>query len=96
MTADTPGGRQIIDWVSPGIAVAIASNGKGVKAAMELGRRAAELVSAPSQIRADSNNLHGPTLYPSTGGSAWRSSSQPRSNFAQTLTPLPTFSQLVE
>jgi len=45
MTTDTAGGKPIVDWVDARIAVAIAGNGKGVKAALEIGRRAASLVA---------------------------------------------------
>ena len=41
MTTDTESGRPVIDWVDSKIAVAIAGNGKGAKAALEIGRRAA-------------------------------------------------------
>jgi sarcosine oxidase len=47
MTTDTASGRPIIDWVDARIAVAIAGNGKGAKAALEIGRRAAALVATP-------------------------------------------------
>jgi hypothetical protein len=47
MTTDSGRGRPIIDWVEPRIAVAIAGNGKGAKAALEIGRRAASWVASP-------------------------------------------------
>jgi glycine/D-amino acid oxidase-like deaminating enzyme len=43
-STDSRTGRPIIEWVDESIAVAIAGNGKGVKAALEIGRRAATLV----------------------------------------------------
>ena len=47
MTTDTESGRPIIDWVDSRIAVAIAGNGKGAKAALEIGRRAAARAVSP-------------------------------------------------
>jgi len=44
MTTDSANGRPIIDWVDDRVAVAIAGNGRGAKAAIEIGRRAADLV----------------------------------------------------
>ncbi|MBW1884249.1 MAG: FAD-binding oxidoreductase [Deltaproteobacteria bacterium] len=46
MTTDSGSGRPIIDWVEPRIAIAIAGNGKGAKAALEIGRRAASWVAS--------------------------------------------------
>jgi len=45
-TTDSRTGRPIIEWVDESIAVAIAGNGKGVKAALEIGRRAATLLTS--------------------------------------------------
>ncbi|MBW2421377.1 MAG: FAD-binding oxidoreductase [Deltaproteobacteria bacterium] len=51
MSTDSESGRPIIDWVDSRIAVAIAGNGKGVKAALAIGRQAANLVSASRPAR---------------------------------------------
>lgn len=46
MTTDSESGRPIIDWADPRIAVAIAGNGKGAKAALAIGERAAALFTS--------------------------------------------------
>ncbi|MBW2269469.1 MAG: FAD-binding oxidoreductase [Deltaproteobacteria bacterium] len=50
MTTDTDSGRPIIDWVDSRIAVAIAGNGRGAKAALEIGRRAAALIASSRRV----------------------------------------------
>lgn len=51
MTSDTEDGRPIIDWVDSRMLVALAGNGKGAKAALEIGRIAADRIAAPPPPR---------------------------------------------
>jgi sarcosine oxidase len=44
VTTHTPSGHPIIEWVEPGLAIAIGGNGSAAKSSDELGRRAASLV----------------------------------------------------
>lgn len=47
MTTDSESTRPIIEWVDSRVAVALAGNGKGAKAAMAIGRRAATMIASP-------------------------------------------------
>ncbi|MCP4906546.1 MAG: FAD-dependent oxidoreductase [bacterium] len=51
-TLDSRTGRPIVEWIGDRVAVAIAGNGKGVKAALEIGRHAAALVMSSDRSTA--------------------------------------------